>query len=210
MSEGNKAPKVRVRDKIFATACGLFYKYGIRDVGVDTIAAEAGTNKMSFYRSFGSKEDLVAEYLAEKSHEFWTWWDAAVAPHPGARAQLEALFDSFVAGIRCKESRGCALANAAVELSALEHPARHVAIEQKTEMRRRFRELAVRLGASRPEELGDGLMLLMEGAFLTRVSFGSGNGPLQNVAHSARVLMDAYTTAGPARDAAPEPVATPA
>jgi len=62
--------KPRVRDRIFETACDLFYKYGIRDVGVDTIATEAGTNKMSFYRSFASKDELVAEYLEQKGREF--------------------------------------------------------------------------------------------------------------------------------------------
>jgi AcrR family transcriptional regulator len=42
------------------TASDLFYRRGIRAVGVDTIANEAGTNKMSFYRSFASKDELVA------------------------------------------------------------------------------------------------------------------------------------------------------
>jgi len=54
-------PKPRVRDRIFRTACDLFYRHGIRAVGVDTIASEAGTNKMSFYRSFASKDELAAE-----------------------------------------------------------------------------------------------------------------------------------------------------
>ena len=59
----SEAGKPRVRDRIFATASDLFYRHGIRAVGVDAIAQEAGTNKMSFYRSFPSKDDLVAEYL---------------------------------------------------------------------------------------------------------------------------------------------------
>src|ERR1700681_205058 len=78
----------RVRDRIFDTACELFYRHGIRSVGVDAIAAEAGTNKMSFYRSFASKDDLVAEYLEQKGREFWVWWDEIVAAHEGdARRQ---------------------------------------------------------------------------------------------------------------------------
>src|SRR5580692_7401414 len=86
--------KPRVRDRIFETACDLFYQHGIRAVGVDTIASEAGTNKMSFYRSFASKDELVAEYLREQEREGWEWWDAIVAPHAGnPQAQVEALFD---------------------------------------------------------------------------------------------------------------------
>ena len=82
-----------MRDRIFETACELFYRHGIHGVGVDAIAAEAGSNKMSFYRSFASKDALVAEYLREQEREYWAWWDAAVARHPDdPRRQVEALF----------------------------------------------------------------------------------------------------------------------
>jgi len=185
--------KPRVRDRIFSTACDLFYKHGIRDVGVDTIASEAGTNKMSFYRAFGSKDDLVAEYLSHKSSDFWRWWDGIVAASgPCPRRQIQGLFDAFVA-LNCGEnSRGCALANASVELAEATHPGRQVAIEQKHEMRRRFRALAERTGTARAGELGDALMLLIEGGSLTRQSFDSSTGPLQSAARTARVLLDAY------------------
>src|ERR1700676_873401 len=90
--------KPRVRDRIFQTACDLFYNHGIREVGVDAIDTAANTNKMSFYRSFASKDELVAEYLDKKSDEFWIWWDDIVSAHEGdARRQIEALFDAFVA-----------------------------------------------------------------------------------------------------------------
>src|SRR4029077_17939619 len=89
--------KPRVRDRIFRTACELFYQRGIRAVGVDSIASEAGTNKMRFYRSFASKDDLVSEYLREQEREGWAGWDSVVAAHEGdARAQLEALFETHV------------------------------------------------------------------------------------------------------------------
>jgi AcrR family transcriptional regulator len=185
--------KARVKDRIFETACDLFYKHGIRDVGVDLIATEAGTNKMSFYRSFASKDDLVAEYLEQKSREFWLWWDGIVAAHPGdARAQIQALFDAYVTNTCFADSRGCAFANASVEIADDEHPARQVAIKQKTEMRRRLRDLAARAGAAEAAELGDALMLLMEGGNLTRRTFGAHDGPLQTAAATARVLLRAY------------------
>jgi AcrR family transcriptional regulator len=188
--------KPRVRDRIFQTACDLFYKHGIREVGVDAIATAAGTNKMSFYRSFASKDELVAEYLDKKSDEFWIWWDGIVAAHEGdPRRQIEALFDAFVANTCFADSRGCALANASVELAEAEHPGRQVALKQKAEMQRRFRDLAAQAGARKADELGDALMLLMEGGFLTRRTFGNGNGPLQSAALTARVLIDAYTSA---------------
>jgi AcrR family transcriptional regulator len=188
--------KPRVRDRIFETACDLFYKHGIREVGVDAIATAAGTNKMSFYRSFASKDELVAEYLEKKSNEFWIWWDGIVSAHEGdARRQIEALFDGFVTSVCFADSRGCALANASVELAEAEHPGRQVALKQKAEMQRRFRALAAKAGARKADELGDALMLLMEGGYLTQRTFGHGSGPLHSAALTARVLIDAYTPA---------------
>jgi AcrR family transcriptional regulator len=149
---------------------------------------------MSFYRSFASKDELVAEYLEQKGRDFWVWWDDIVSAHEGdARRQIEALFDAYVTSTCFADSRGCAFANASVEIADEEHPARQVAIKQKAEMRRRLSELAAQAGAAKAHELGDALMLLMEGGYLTRRTFGHGNGPLQSAALTARVLIDAYT-----------------
>ncbi len=187
-----QAGRPRVRDRIFETACELFYRHGIRAVGVDAIACEAGTNKMSFYRSFASKDELVAEYLRFKDRNFWIWWDGIVAPHQGQpRAQAEALFEAHVNKTCSKESRGCGLANAAVEIVEDEHPGRAVVIAHKSEIRRRFRALAKAMQAREPEQLGDALMLLMEGGYLARLTFPKG-GPVSSALHAARVLMDAH------------------
>ncbi len=187
-------PKPRVRDRIFKTACDLFYRHGIRGVGVDTIATEAGTNKMSFYRSFPSKDELVAEYLRDQVREGWAWWDSILAPHAGnPRAQVEALFDAHALRSCTSDSRGCALANAAVEIDEEDHPARRVLEEHKHELRRRFYQLAKELRAREPQALGDSLLLLFEGSYLTQLTFHSKHGPAQNAAAAARALIDAYT-----------------
>lgn len=188
-------PKGRVRDRIFATARDLFYRHGIRAVGVDTIACEAGTNKMSFYRSFPSKDELVAEYLRDQEREGWAWWDETIAPFAGdPKAQLEALFDAHITKTSEEECRGCALANAAVEIAERDHPARKVVESYKAEMRRRFRALAAELGAKEANGLGDALMLLWEGAYLTRLTFENTEGsPAHNAAKAARALIQVYT-----------------
>jgi AcrR family transcriptional regulator len=186
-------PKSRVRDRIMQTACDLFYRHGIRAVGVEAIASEAGTNKMSFYRNFSSKDELVAEYLREEERECLLWWDQTLAAHAGnPRLQVESLFDVLVKN-NCKaDSRGCALANAAVEITEIDHPARPVIEKCKAEMRRRFRELARDMNAREPETLGDSLMLLWEGACLTGLTMGQ-HGPVQGAAKAARALIAAYT-----------------
>ena len=128
---------------------------------MDAIASEAGTNKMSFYRSFASKDELVTEYLRGEERKSWQWWDETVAAHPGdPRAQVEALFDGLARKITGNDdARGCALANAAVEITERDHPARPVVENYKAEMRGRLRLLAREMGALEPDSLGDSLTL---------------------------------------------------
>ncbi|GAB3686435.1 TetR/AcrR family transcriptional regulator [Salinisphaera aquimarina] len=182
-----------MRDKIFATACDLFYKHGIRAVGVDAIVSEAGTNKMSFYRAFTSKDDLVAAYVRHNVHDGIAHWDAILDAHRGdPHAQIEALFEAHLIETCAQASRGCSLSNVAVELSEAEHPAKTIIEEYKAEMRSRFRELASEMGAPRPEALGDTLMLLWEGAYLSPLTFHGRHGPAQNVANAAEAVIKAF------------------
>jgi AcrR family transcriptional regulator len=189
----SSAPKARVRDRIMKTASDLFYRYGIHAVGVDTIATEAGTNKMSFYRNFTSKDELVAEYLRGEEREGLLWWDEIIAKHAGnPRLQAESLFDMLVENNCEEDCRGCALANAAVEITEPTHPARPVIEKYKADMRRRFRRLALNMNSREPDSLGDSLMLLWEGAYVARVTMGA-DGPVQGAAKAARALIAAYT-----------------
>jgi AcrR family transcriptional regulator len=188
-------PKERVRDRIMRTARELFYCRGIHAVGVDTIATEAGTNRMSFYRNFASKDELVAEYLREVEADAWGWWDETVAAHAGdPQAQVEALFGLLFEKCCSEESRGCALANAAVEITEADHPARPIIEKYKADMRRRFGKLARDMHARDADALGDSLMLLWEGSYLSRLTGDSQHGPAENAAKGARTLIAAYTS----------------
>src|SRR5579871_4067202 len=89
----SSAAHMPVRERILQTARDSFYREGIRAVGVDTLIARSGVAKMSFYRSFRSKDDLVCAYLECEAAEYWQWWDAVVGSHAQApRKQLRALF----------------------------------------------------------------------------------------------------------------------
>lgn len=175
------------------TARDLFYRRGIRAVGVDTIACEAGTNKMSFYRCFASKDELIAEYLRDQAREAEQWWDVTVAAHAGdAAAQIAALFEAQRSRGCEADSRGCALANAAVEIAEPGHPARPVVEGHKAELRRRFRALAQGTGARDADALGDALMLLWEGSCLSRLTFRGAHTPAETAVGAARALIAAY------------------
>lgn len=181
----------RAKDRIRATARELFYREGIRAVGVDEIVNRAGVTKPSLYRSFASKDALAAAYLSDYDQEFWARFDAAVAAHPGdPRAQLAA----FLGGVGQRASRagyrGCGMTNAAVEYPAGTHPARLVAEANKRELRRRLRAMAAAMGAGDPDSLGDGLLLLLEGAYASGQLFGEG-GPAGALAAIADRLIAA-------------------
>jgi AcrR family transcriptional regulator len=185
--------KARVRDRIFETACELFYRHGIHGVGVDAIAAEAGSNKMSFYRSFASKDALVAEYLREQEREYWAWWDAAVARHPDdPRRQIEGLFEAQLEIALSNECRGCALGNAAAEITDEEDELSNLVRAHKDKVRKRLQAMARATGARRPEHLGDALMLLLDGGYFTRLVFPLGSGPISSALPAVRALIDAH------------------
>lgn len=188
-----EAVKGKVRDRIFETACELFYQQGIRCVGIDAIVSAAGTNKMSFYRSFASKDELVAEYLRERERNYWEWWDATIAPFAGSpQRQILALFEAQVVKSQKRDSCGCGFVNAAVELRNMEHPAREIIHVAKAEMRRRLRKLAKDAGARTPDVLGDALTLVAEGGAMSSVSFSSDENPFGNAAKIVKKLLEAY------------------
>src|SRR5947209_19191044 len=120
------------RERILAAAGELFYRHGIRAVGVDSIAEAAGTNKMTLYRHFASKDELVAEYLRRSAQDAGACWARYERQHPGdALAQLRAWLKDMAEHVASTDERGCPLVNAAVELPEKDHPARRVIEEAK-------------------------------------------------------------------------------
>jgi len=196
-SAGTPTAKTRVRDRIFESACDLFYRHGIHGVGVDAIAAEAGSNKMSFYRSFASKDALVTAYLREQEREYWAWWESTVAAYPDdPRRQVEALFEAQLKIALANECRGCALGNAAAEISDDEDELSTLVRAYKEQVRKRLQGMARAMGARDAEGLGDALMLLLDGGYFTRLVFPLGSGPISAALPAARTLIDAHLSGG--------------
>lgn len=179
------------RKRIFSTAAELFYRRGIRAVGVEAIAAEAETTKMSLYRNFPSKDVLVAEWLRDHDARFWQTWDAMSRKYPGdPRKQLQTAFGLLSKHVSDPSARGCPMANAAVEITDRDHPARKVIETHKVTLRTRLAQLCREVGAREPALLADELFLLMEGA---QISIVLGvRGPARNVSRAADTLIDSH------------------
>lgn len=188
-SAADAAP--RAAERIRESARELFYREGIRAIGVDEIVSRAGVTKPSLYRSFASKDDLAAAYLEDYDAAFWERFDAGAADHPDdARAQLLAYLGGLAQRATKAGYRGCGLTNAAVEYPEPGHPARKVAEAHKRALRERLVAMAREMGARDAQVLGDGLLLLLEGAFASGQLFGKG-GPARSLVAAAERLIDA-------------------
>ena len=181
---------VRAADRIRASAAELFYREGIRAVGVDEVVDRAGVTKPSLYRSFASKDDLAAAYMRDYEANFWEKFEKPGGksyndPREHVLAYIRVLSSNAVA----EGYRGCGLTNATVEYPARDNPARQVAEAHKKVFRKRLRELAAGMGARHPAVLGDALLLLIEGIYVTGQQ--SGEGPAQSALAVAKLVIDA-------------------
>jgi AcrR family transcriptional regulator len=154
------------RERIIAAAADLFHKQGIRGVGVEAIAEAAGTNKMTLYRHFASKDELIAEWargiVAEKEAE----WEELNAEHPNdPRGQLVEWSRRVASKLAELERRGSMLANALAELPERDHPARRVIQAHKLREHKRVQQLCEEAGFPDPGLAANLFYLLLEGAY---------------------------------------------
>ena len=184
-----KAAEPRPRARILSTARDLFYRDGIRAVGVETIAAEAGTNKMTLYRNFGSKEELIAEYLRGEVTAVEAHWDGLIARHAAEpKALILAWLKEMGALMTRPESRGCPMVNAAIELPDPDHPGRKVIEQHKSAMRDRLAAACRKAGLAHPELLADQIHMLVEGAGVCLQSVGP-DGPSHRLVRIVESLL---------------------
>ena len=147
-------------ERILATADKLFYAQGIRAVGVDTIAAEAGVSKRTLYNHYRSKDALIAAYLTTRFRH--------IAPSDApAREQILGAFDRLERIFQATGFRGCPFVNAVAEIGDAKHAASRIAIEFKEQRRQWFRDLLVRIGVKNPDPLAMQLQILVDGAIAT-------------------------------------------
>jgi AcrR family transcriptional regulator len=177
------------RERILAVARELFYRHGIRAVGVEAIAEAAGTNKMTLYRHFSSKDELVAECLRQFAARADALWERIETAHPAdARAQLHAWVGAMAEVLAAAAERGCAMCNAAVELPDRSHPARRVVEAFKSAQRDRLARLCSAAGAPQADLLADELFLLVEGARVSLQSVGP-EGPAARFMRMAEAVI---------------------
>jgi AcrR family transcriptional regulator len=183
--------RVSVRQRILDTASEMFYREGVRAVGIDAIIARSGVAKMSLYRNFPSKDALVTAWLEDRNAFFWRRWERAEGTCLGdPRGQLEAIVDMVAVAVSHPKWRGCPFLNTGTEFPEPEHPARAVILANKRAVRERLQALTMVVGARDPALLAQQLQLLIDGAYAIGQSLGPA-GPAKTVASAGRALIAA-------------------
>jgi len=164
------------RDRILDTAKRLFYRDGLRATGIDRIVAESGVAKMSLYRHFPSKYDLIAAFL-DWRHDHWTaWFTAAVDTRIARGERLAAVADVLGEWFAQEDFRGCAFINAVAETGATDDPRhREQAVRHKRDLERYLADLATRLGLAAPDQVAEEVLLCVEG-MIVRAQMDPGPG----------------------------------
>ncbi len=181
--------------RITQAADRLFYQKGIRAVGVDAVALEAGISKRSLYDTFASKDALVAAYLRQRSRPL------RVSDHPPV-GQVLALFDQLHLRFTEDGFRGCPFVNAVTELAEDCATARTIAREHKTERRQHIIDLLRQAGIDRPEALAAQIAILYDGAIALMLVQGDPEVALQ-ARDAAAVLLGAGPTDADTEDQPP-------
>lgn len=156
--------QISARERILDAARRLFYRDGLRATGIDKIIAESGVAKMSLYRHFASKNDLIAAFL-DWRHDYWmNWFTGAVEVRWKRKAELAVLADALAEWFTQDDFRGCAFINSVAETGATDEP-RHVqqALLHKHGLELYIAELAGRLGLNTPDLVAQEAMLCVEG-----------------------------------------------
>ncbi|GAU85562.1 TetR/AcrR family transcriptional regulator [Bosea sp. BIWAKO-01] len=160
--------QVDMRERLLATASDLFYRRGVRAVGVDVIIEAAGVAKTSLYRHFRTKDDLIAAYLQREDADFWALWDSVAARHSGdGEAELDAHMGWIGERVGRPHYRGCPQINVAAEFPDEDHPARLVARTHKQQLYDRLQGITERLRVKHPDVLATQLSVLINGAFVS-------------------------------------------
>ncbi|WP_369213368.1 TetR/AcrR family transcriptional regulator [Streptomyces flavofungini] len=184
--------------RVLDAAARLFYERGIHAVGVDLIAAEAGVTKKTLYDRFGSKEQIVVEYLAERDERWRAFLAGYVDEAPAPRDKVLAVFDASHDWAVDHMSKGCGMVNAHAEISDPAHPAYAIITGQKAWMLALFTGLSAEFAPDRAGRLGRTLMLLHEGG-LVASGLRVFPGALEEARKDAEELLRS-ATAGDAAD----------
>ncbi|MCK9606916.1 MAG: TetR/AcrR family transcriptional regulator [Methylomonas sp.] len=179
-----------LQEHILQAASALFYRQGIKSTGVDAIVKAAGTTKMSLYKYFPSKDDLVLAHLRLSRTTTLAHIQSGIdSGGETPRQKLLAVIDVFDVMLETPEFRGCPFINAAAEFAEENNPVQIAAAEFYAEFRKLLAKLAEQAGSHNPEHLAAQLTLLIAGAIVGE-QIRRNSGAIANARTAAAILID--------------------
>ncbi|HEX4060883.1 MAG TPA: TetR/AcrR family transcriptional regulator [Streptosporangiaceae bacterium] len=156
------------RERVSRAAYELFSKEGVQAVGVDAVIARAGTAKMTLYRNFPSKNDLILDFLRRREQLWTREWLQAESQRRGdtPRDQLLAIFDVFSEWFRRPDFEGCSFLTTMVEFNDRDHPVHQAAVSHLANIRSYIEDLARAAGISDPSSFACKWHILMKGSIM--------------------------------------------
>lgn len=177
------------REQLIDTAQSLFAREGYHATGIDRILAESGVAKMTLYKHFRSKDELILAVLEQRGQATLAGLSQLRAALPPREALLKS-FDGLHEWIHQGDFCGCSFINAAAEFHDHDHPIHRQAAAFKAAFAEHFRELLQMLGVDQAQALAAQLQFLLEGALSMAHVQGAGDQALQAKA-AAEVLLAA-------------------
>ena len=179
-----------LREKILNTATTLFQTQGINSTGVDTVVAVAGTTKMTLYKYFGSKEELILEVLRKGHQDFQVWLEenlSLTSKNPSDK--IKQLFDYIEEWVISPDFLGLGYIKAAAEFPSEENPIHQLSSQQSREFRQFIGKLASDANIKDANGLALQLSLLFEGAVQAE-QMRRGSGAIKYAKKAAKILID--------------------
>jgi AcrR family transcriptional regulator len=190
------APRASARERLLAAANELFYAEGVQTVGIERIIERAGVAKASLYNLFGSKEELVAAYLALRHDQTTSRLADAIDRVDDPRQKIMAVFDAQAKLFEQPDFNGCAFMAASTE-APVGGLIEGAADDFRAWIRRMFTDLAQEAGAPDAISLGRQLHLVYDGAGLAARMDHSDPGIAPSARNAAQGLLDTALTQGP-------------
>jgi AcrR family transcriptional regulator len=164
-TEYRPSTELPARERILVTAHDLFYRDGIRATGIDRVIAQSKVTKVTFYRHYPSKNDLIRAYLNYRHDKWMGWLRTTLERHVSSgRPPLDALLATFDEWWHSPDYRGCAFINATAELATADPEVLELVKKHKAEMTNVFETLLPR-GAGRLAK-ARALTLTIDGAIV--------------------------------------------
>jgi AcrR family transcriptional regulator len=168
-AEGSAPERLSARERILETAYELFSRHGTRAVGVDRIIAECGIAKMTLYRNFPSKDELILAFLERRDERWSRAWLQAEAQRRGKTPpeQLLAIFDTFESWFARKDFEGCSFINVMLEVTDCDSPVRQATVRHLADIRAFVAGLAGEAGIEDTDAFARQWHILMKGSIVS-------------------------------------------